>query len=101
MLNTDLKLLAKILAIRLEHIIRELIHPDRDNTMRAVDIIHTARSSGLPVLLLSTEAEKAFEQVDWRFLAATLEQIGLGPHMRAWIGALYSSPTTSVRVNLI
>lgn len=48
---------------------------------------------------LSTDAEKAFDRVDWQFLQSTLRHIGLGSRMQSWIQALYTGPTAAVLVN--
>lgn len=50
-------------------------------------------------MLFSTDVEKAFDRVDWRFLSATLEHIGLGSGMQRWVDALYSTPSAKVKVN--
>lgn len=50
-------------------------------------------------LILSTDAEKAFNHMDWDFLSAVLRGTGLGPHMLHWNSALYVSPTAQVKVN--
>uniref|UniRef100_A0A8C5N2B1 Reverse transcriptase domain-containing protein n=1 Tax=Leptobrachium leishanense TaxID=445787 RepID=A0A8C5N2B1_9ANUR len=109
LLNCDLKLFAKILASRLLPHIPGLIQPDqagfvpgreaRDNTIRALTLTHRAQRQGEALLLLSTDAEKAFDRVNWDYLFATLEHIGLGPHLCAWIRALYINPTARVFVN--
>lgn len=109
LLNTDLKLFAKILANRIIMHIPSLIHKDqtgfvpqgepRDNTIRVINLIHAARTSQRPLLLLSTDAEKAFDRVDWSFIQATLEHIGLRSSMLSWILSLYSHPTAAVKVN--
>lgn len=111
LLNTDIKILAKILANRLKPILPSLIHPDqtgfimgreaRDNSNRALQLIHWAESWNTthPRLLLSTDAEKAFDRVDWTYMRAVLTRLGLGPSMLSWISSLYSSPTARVKVN--
>uniref|UniRef100_A0A8C5LXA8 Reverse transcriptase domain-containing protein n=1 Tax=Leptobrachium leishanense TaxID=445787 RepID=A0A8C5LXA8_9ANUR len=71
----------------------------RDNTIRALTIIHRATRQREGLLLLSTDAEKAFDRVNWEFLFATLSQVGLGPNLCTWIRALYSDPTARVCVN--
>lgn len=109
LLNSDLKLFAKILANRLLPHIPNLINKDqagfvpqrepRDNTIRVLNLVHAARTSRRPLLLLSTDAEKAFDRVYWTFVRATLEHIGLRASMLSWILSLYSSPTAAVKVN--
>uniref|UniRef100_A0A8C5PG93 Reverse transcriptase domain-containing protein n=1 Tax=Leptobrachium leishanense TaxID=445787 RepID=A0A8C5PG93_9ANUR len=109
LLNCDLKLYAKILATRLTPYVPGLIHQDqvgfvagreaRDNTIRALTIMHRATRQREGLLFLSTDAEKAFDRVNWEFLFATLSQVGLGPNLCTRIRALYSDPTARVCVN--
>uniref|UniRef100_A0A8C5WHL5 Reverse transcriptase domain-containing protein n=1 Tax=Leptobrachium leishanense TaxID=445787 RepID=A0A8C5WHL5_9ANUR len=109
LINNDIKLMAKMLARRLNPILPSLIHPDqvgfvplrgaRDNTLRAINLLHISRVSSTPMLFLSVDAEKAFDRVDWSFLITVLAKLGLGPRWLAWVSALYSNPTALLRVN--
>uniref|UniRef100_A0A8C5MTA5 Reverse transcriptase domain-containing protein n=1 Tax=Leptobrachium leishanense TaxID=445787 RepID=A0A8C5MTA5_9ANUR len=110
LLNQDLKLFAKALALRIARHIPHLVHPDqtgfipgreaRDNTVRALNLIHVAaKSRSDPSLLLSTDAEKAFDRVSWPYLFSTLRQMGFGSNMLAWIGSLYADPTARINLN--
>lgn len=54
---------------------------------------HAAKIRGTPMLLLSTDAEKAFDRVHWPFLFETLRHIGLSQWMMNWIQAIYSRPS--------
>lgn len=47
----------------------------------------------------STDAEKAFNQVSWAFMLATLQHVGLGCNMLSWISATYETPKARVRAN--
>lgn len=109
LLNTDLKLFTKILATRLQQHITDLIHLDqvgfvptreaRDNTTKVLNLLYKANLAGTPTVFLGTDAEKAFDRVNWSFMFATLRHIGLGNNMMNWISAIYSSPSARVRVN--
>uniref|UniRef100_A0A803JEZ2 Reverse transcriptase domain-containing protein n=1 Tax=Xenopus tropicalis TaxID=8364 RepID=A0A803JEZ2_XENTR len=109
LLNVDTKLYAKVLANRLNQIITDLISPEqvgfvpgreaRDNTNRLFSIIHQCKKRSIPAMLLSTDAEKAFDRVDWTFLKSSLANINLGPKMQSWISTLYTSPTAKLRIN--
>lgn len=57
------------------------------------------KAKGTPGLLLSIDAEKAFDRVDWGFMVRTLRAVGLGGTIVNWINALYKSPSAFVRVN--
>lgn len=43
-------------------------------------------------MLLSLDAEKAFDQVDWQFLEQTLIEMGFGEKFTAWFRLLYKNP---------
>lgn len=80
-----------------------LINPDqtgfisgrqaRDSTIRAIDPTHHAGAFNMRILLLSLDAEKAFDRVDWQFLRSMVKYVGMGPSMVSWIEALYSCPS--------
>lgn len=99
LLNVDLNIFTKIIANRLVPHIPSLVHIDqsrfvpgregRDNTQRVLNTIHYAQFSHSPLVLLFTDAEKAFHRVDWLFPSTTLENIGLGPE----------TPSARVKVN--
>lgn len=107
LLNVDLKIFTKILSLRLSGRIPQLVHSDqvgfvptreaRDNTTKVLNLIYVAQKRKIPLLLLSTDAEKAFDRVDWTFL--TLRFLGLGRRMMHWIQAIYSCPWARVKVN--
>uniref|UniRef100_A0A8C5M042 Reverse transcriptase domain-containing protein n=1 Tax=Leptobrachium leishanense TaxID=445787 RepID=A0A8C5M042_9ANUR len=109
LLNTDLKLFTKILALRLRPLLGGLIHADqagfvprreaRDNTLRALSALHGALVSSTPMLVLSVDAEKAFDRVNWQYLFAVLHTMGFGPRWCQWMAALYGEPHARIRVN--
>lgn len=68
------------------------------NTRRLFDILYSP-SSGAPECVLSLDAEKAFDRVEWTYLFATLEKFGFGPGFITWIKLLYSCPVASVLTN--
>lgn len=71
----------------------------RDSTTRTLDLLYHTKAKSLPMLLLSTDAEKAIDRVAWDLLHLTLEHIGLQRRMRLCIEALYSGPSGAVKVN--
>uniref|UniRef100_A0A8C5PAH9 Reverse transcriptase domain-containing protein n=1 Tax=Leptobrachium leishanense TaxID=445787 RepID=A0A8C5PAH9_9ANUR len=109
LLKSDLKIFATVLARRLRAVISLLVQKDqvgfvpareaRDGTTRTLNAIHCSRQRGVPMILLSTDAEKAFDRVSWHFLFATLHAMHLPPEFISWVAALYSSPNARVRVN--
>lgn len=70
-----------------------------NNTPKVLNLIHTIQESQTPCVLIGTDAEKAVDRVNWRFMFAVLHRIGLGEHMLQWITKLYSNPTAQVKAN--
>lgn len=65
-------------------------HKTSDATRRVIGIVQHARASWVPSLLLSLDAEKAFDQIHWQYMHKTLKKFGFtGPILSA-ILALYS-----------
>lgn len=71
LLNADVKVLAKLLATRLEKVLpldgfvkgRQLFF----NTHTLFKIIYSKQSSDIPEMVISLDAEKAFDRVEWEY----------------------------------
>lgn len=57
----------------------------RDRVIRVLNILHFSQERSIPLMLLSTDAEKALDRVSWELLAETLRALEFGEHMMAWI----------------
>ncbi|KAL1246966.1 hypothetical protein QQF64_034287, partial [Cirrhinus molitorella] len=109
LLNVDYKILAKVLARRLESILPKVINPDQsgfvksrhgsDNVHRALNAIHYFHTQKKASMILSLDAEKAFDRVEWPFLFFVFEKIGLSPNFISVIKHLYADSTASVNTN--
>ncbi|XP_073537584.1 uncharacterized protein [Phyllobates terribilis] len=87
LLNVDLKLLASMLASRIAEFLPNLIslnqtgfvgkREGKDNTHKILHLLQYAKAHKTPLVLLGTDAEKAFDRVDWIFLKETLLRFGL------------------------
>uniref|UniRef100_A0A667ZNP8 Reverse transcriptase domain-containing protein n=1 Tax=Myripristis murdjan TaxID=586833 RepID=A0A667ZNP8_9TELE len=109
LLNNDYKIFAKILALRLEKVVPSLVHFDQvgfvkgrhasSNMRKLFHVIHRAASLQHPAILLSLDAEKAFDRVEWPYLFYTLQRYGFGPVCMQWIRALYYKPLARVKTN--
>jgi len=109
LLNADYKILAKILAIRLESVTPNIISLDQtgfmkgrysfSNIRRLLNILLSPASDETPEVVVSLDAEKAFDRVEWGFLFEVLKRFCLGSKFVSWIALLYSSPKASVSTN--
>lgn len=105
------KILTKALSRRLETAITTIIDPDKTgfipgrqsyfNMRHLFNILYTDHSTLLPEVIISLDAEKAFDRVEWNYLFTVLEKFGFSPIFRTWIKILYSTPTASVHTNNI
>lgn len=101
--------MAKILATRLETVMSEIISIDQTGFIKnrfsffnircLLNIIYHPVHVPEPELVISIDAEKAFDRVEWDYLFLTLEKFGFGKKFISWVKLLYTSPVSSVRTN--
>ena len=105
----DQKLLTSILARRIQKHITTLINPDQtgfipsrqgaNNIRRTLNIITCSKKNKQTSMLISFDAQKAFDTVNWDFLYKTLSVMGFHPEFINWVRAIYKNPKSRVRVN--
>lgn len=86
LLNTDLKLYAKIMAQWLVPIITQLVHADQmgftlgrqapNTTRKITNLLYYTESTKTPALLLALNAEEALDRIHWTYLCQTLPKFG-------------------------
>lgn len=108
-LNQDYKLYASILTKRVEGVIPLLIDVDQTgfirnrqtqgNIRRCLHIIEQINHEGLSAILVSLDAEKAFDCVGWEYLYEVIEKFGFCKKFIQCIKTLYTSPTARIKIN--
>lgn len=111
LLRCDYKILAKVLAARVEPVMSKIIHPDQtgfisgrqlsSNLRRLFNVIYSPKVNTNPEVLISLDAHKAFDRIEYAYLLTTLRRFGFGPVFCSWIKILYTSPQAFIRTNSI
>lgn len=108
LINNDANILAKVLALRLEDHLPAIINNDQNglvknrqafhNIRRVLNIIYE-KTDAKDNRILSLDAEKAFDRVEWPYLFDELSRYGCGPKFCQWIKLLYCEPSAEVITN--
>ncbi|MCU7801185.1 MAG: reverse transcriptase family protein, partial [gamma proteobacterium symbiont of Lucinoma myriamae] len=98
LLNVDYKIIARVLAQRLQKIISKVVNTDQNgyirnrfigfNIRQIQDVIDYAEDNNLNGTLLFLDFQKAFDSIEWEFMYLTLEQFGFGKNFINWVKIL-------------
>lgn len=106
-----MKLLARVLASRLENVLPAIITNDQTgfirgrfsshNVRRLLNAIQHSSMYSPEALVVSLDTEKAFDRLGWPYFFCTLHKFGLGEDFIKWIQVLYTSPLSAVITNVL
>ncbi|CAI5467619.1 unnamed protein product [Closterium sp. Yama58-4] len=109
LMNADYKILAIILANRLQGVLPRVIHHAQtafikgrrigDTINDTLDIMDWALTKKLPLLALTVDIRKAYDMVDREFLFRCLSRLGIPVGFITWVRRLHSKTHTHVSVN--
>jgi hypothetical protein len=109
--NVIYKIISRCIANRLKPHLPDYIHPSQqafiegrrisDNIIVAQEINHSFQVSSWKhkAFMLKIDLAKAFDRLEWKFIAAALSRKGLHGHFIKLVHACVSSPRFSIIIN--
>lgn len=109
MLNTDFKILAKVLANRVKAVLPEVIKTTQAYAVYGrdiADIVSSVRDTvmymeevGEGGYLVSVDLEKAFDRVEHEYLMNVVKEFGFGDTFQKWLRIIYSELWACISCN--
>lgn len=100
MLTCDYKILAKVLALRMQKVLPDIIHSDQtgfmkgrniaDNIRKTIEVVNHAHKKRIEFLVMTIDYQKCFDYLQHSALWKCLEYFNFGESYVNWIRLLYN-----------
>lgn len=109
LLNLDYKILTSIMAMRLNRLLPYYIHQNQagcikgrqvsNNLHKVCNMITHVQQTKSPTLFVFSNAEKAFDSVQWDFVQEVLVKMEFAPVFLEWSTIIYSKQEAEISLN--
>ena len=109
LLNTDIKVLSKVLSNRIKHLLPKIIHPDQSafvsnryigEPIRQIsDLLNYTDENNIPGILFGADFASAFDSIDYNFMFSVFKKFGFGEVYRKWIKILHTDLNSCILNN--
>ena len=108
-MNVVYKILAKVLAIRIEKILPNIINSTHtgfvkgryilENLITCWEAMNWAKASSQDCAMLLIDYEKAYDRIEWGFIMMMLEALGVPTHYYRMVSILLFGAKAAVEIN--
>jgi hypothetical protein len=109
LLNTDYKIITKVLANRIKKVLPSVINPDQvaylknrfigQNIQTIFDIMGYTKLMDKNGIIVFLDFEKAFNTINWDVIYDALKMFNMGPNLIKWVHTIYNEPEACVTNN--
>ncbi|XP_059067565.1 uncharacterized protein LOC131858359 [Cryptomeria japonica] len=109
LLNVSYKILAKMLAVRLEKILPKFIYPTQtsfikgryilENLITSWEAVEWSKISSQDTAMFLLDFEKAYDRVEWDFIITMLEAFGFPSEFCTYVKVLLQDASAHIEVN--
>lgn len=111
LLDVDVKIIAKVFALHLELVLPNIISEEQtgfykksalfSSVRKLLNVIYSPSNNSSPEVVISFDAEKAFDRIEWGYLFTVIDKFGFGRNLIACVCLLYTSAQVAVCTNSI
>ena len=108
-MNTDYKIIEKILARRFDCVLEEIIHQDQTgfmagrriakNIRRVYDLMEYCKNREIEAILVNLDFAKCFDKISFDCILGSLDYFKFPPFIRRWVYILYNDFSVRVQNN--